>query len=58
MEEKDKYNSIKDSSKKWKKPILQTLTQREVEKAIMLSACSAYNDDCILGYVWRFGPGK
>lgn len=40
----------KKLSKKWSKPVLQTLTQNEVNKAISLSACSAYYADCSWGH--------
>lgn len=32
--------------KKWRKPFIQTMSKREVNRAITLSACSFYHMQC------------
>lgn len=32
--------------KKWHKPIMQTMSKKEVNRAITLSACSFYHSQC------------
>lgn len=33
-------------TKKWHKPFMQTMSKREVNRAITLSACSFYHSQC------------
>lgn len=40
-------DSDKKNVKKWRKPVLQTMSQREVDNAIALNACSSYTSSCV-----------
>ena len=35
-------NLTREKGKKWRKPVMQTMSQREVDNALVLNACSVH----------------